>query len=95
MVQTQKQPLCAYMGSEFNYAFTSARISLLSFRAGIDGINIEDRYGNIDQLNNNINWTLGTGLKIKIMNQVFQIDYAFGSYRLGSKHRISLITEFF
>lgn len=95
LIQTQNQPLCAHLGSEFSYIPVSSKISSLSIRAGLDGITIEDRYGNIRQLNNHINWTLGAGIKMKVLNQEFQLDYAFGSYRLGAKYRISLIVEFF
>ncbi len=95
LIQTRKQPLCAHLGSEFNYLLPSSKLSLLSLRAGIDEITIEDRYGNIAQLNNHINWTLGTGIKMKFFKHSFQFNYAFGAYRLGNKHRISLIIEFF
>ncbi|MCK4533136.1 hypothetical protein KAU39_05065, partial [bacterium] len=86
---------CTRLGSEFNYLLPSSKITSLSLRAGIDGLTLENRYGNISEMNEHINWTLGTGAKVNILEHSFQIDYAFGSYRLGNKHRISLIIEFF
>ena len=94
LIQTQNQPLCTRLGSEFNYLLPSSKITLLSLRAGIDELTLENRYGNISEINEHINWTLGTGVKVNILKHSFQIDYAFGSYRLGNKHRISLIVEF-
>ncbi len=100
LLQAKSHPLEGHFGGELNYIPQPVKLSAndlslnkISFRCGIDGIVLENRYGNIDQMNNHTNWTLGLGLNFNILNQGLQIDYNFGSYRLGDKHRLSFILE--
>jgi hypothetical protein len=94
IVQRKNQPLSLNIGSEFRYAsnlsvsFVTLRSAAL--RAGIDSFAIEDRYGYRDFINNNLNYTLGVGVDMLVMERRIEIDYAFGSYRLGGKSRFSI-----
>jgi hypothetical protein len=93
LIQTRNRPLEGHFGGEFGYKAKAGIDSLLleelAFRAGVDGISLEDRYGNQGMLNENINWTMGAGFKFAFFKQSLGFDYAFGSYRLGPKHRFS------
>ena len=93
-IQRQKQPIFANVGTEWGYETKipekSLGIKALYIRAGIDGLAIENRYGYRDKINNNINYTVGSGIRIYSWGLQMDIDYAFGWYTLGSKNRFSL-----
>lgn len=98
LVQTRNRPLQAHLGGEFVYkpalGNEAVLFKKLALRFGIDGIALEDRYNNQGLMNEDINWTMGTGFMFGIMHQDLGFDYSFGSYRMGTRHRFSFVFMF-
>ncbi|MEW6557848.1 MAG: hypothetical protein AB1349_10925 [Elusimicrobiota bacterium] len=92
--QAQKEPLQDLLGAEINYNLNTTVLSSIKLRGGINGIDIENRFGNIHQLNDHIDWTSGLGLDIHVLRYSIQLDYALCSYQLGLKHMFSVILNF-
>jgi hypothetical protein len=94
IIQTQNRPLVGHIGGElmFTPLMNSNIIAVenIALRFGIDGLTLENKYNTQGIVNEDINWTMGAGLTFNCMNQRMGIDYSFGSYRLGARHRISL-----
>lgn len=96
-IQEKDIPLKSSLGMELSFdSGIGGEILMLnsaSIRAGINKLTLENRYKNIGRLNESIKWNVGGGLKVDILNFNMQLDYTFSYYRLGSKHRVSLILK--
>lgn len=95
-IQKKDMPLKASAGMEFSFLPEIGivnRLNAAKIRGGIEELIIENRYKNIGNLNQTINWSVGAGLDVGLFLFDMQIDYTFSFYRLGSKHRISLILK--
>ncbi|MBN2407725.1 MAG: hypothetical protein JXJ19_08510 [Elusimicrobia bacterium] len=93
-IQKKDTPLKTSAGVEYcylPYIGSIGRLDTVSLRAGINKLTLENRYGNIGDLNRDINWNIGAGMKFKVFLVNMQLDYTFSFQRLGSKHRVSLI----
>ncbi len=93
-IQTEQRPLALNGGTELNF-FPGLKgvvgISVVSVRAGVEELYIENRYGNMSQLNQHLNFSMGGGIKLTLFHQDIQLDYAFSSYSVGARHRFSII----
>lgn len=92
-IQEKDIPLKSSLGMELSFDSETLIFNSASIRSGISGVTLENRYKNIGKLNESIQWNVGGGLKIDILNFNMQLDYTFSYYRLGSKHRVSLILK--
>jgi hypothetical protein len=94
IVQKQNQPIQANAGAEFGYEklLTSRVLNIdgIFVRAGVDGYTIENRYDYRDMMNDQVNLNAGLGLQMSVMGYSMQLDYVFGSYRLGDRNRFSI-----
>jgi hypothetical protein len=94
IVQQQDLPLYGYIGSELAFepkvGFAIMSLDGIYLRLGVDGIALEDRFGNVSQLNNNLNACLGLGLKMNCFGYGLALDYVMGSYRLGGINSFSV-----
>ncbi|MBN1823673.1 MAG: PorV/PorQ family protein [Endomicrobiales bacterium] len=98
LVQRQNSPLTLNAGAEFGYERESGNRRLkfegIFARLGVEGYALENRYGYASKINEDINLTAGLGLRLVTFGYSIDLDYAFGSYRLGDKNRISLSLYF-
>jgi hypothetical protein len=94
LTQRQGQPAMINTGAELRYdkGKSAPLIGLdgCALRAGIDGYAIEDRYDYQNFINNTVDYTIGAGINLSVLGYRLQIDYVFGSYRLGAKNRFSV-----
>lgn len=88
IVQKQNYPLMSNLGFEFNWMMRGV-VKDIFLRAGVEGYVLEDRYGYLEKMNKNLNITAGTGLRFEYSFLKFSIDYMYGIYNLGNKHRFS------
>lgn len=98
IIQMSNRSLEGHFGGEFAYmphvGLDTIGFKEMALRFGLDGIALENRYNEQGTINDDINWTMGAGFKFIIMNQELGLDYSFGSYRLGARHRFSFIFLF-
>ena len=97
--QVKNRPLKANYGVEFSYApkFLGAKsstgVGTFAVRAGIDDLFLDDR-GSGTEFQKQTNLTYGLGLGFFISGTQFNIDYGFGSYRIGNQNRFTLSIHF-
>ncbi|MCI0514768.1 hypothetical protein L0128_16250 [candidate division KSB1 bacterium] len=90
--QVWNRPLKAGSGLEFNYApaFLQANpktgIGKLSLRAGVDDFYLEDRGADFE-FQQQLNFNYGFGMVFLLGGVQCNLDYTFGSYRIGSQNR--------
>ena len=93
-VQRHNQPLFGCFGTELEYKTKTSRTAFgidgLYLRGGLNDLAVENRFGYQTEINNNINLTLGAGIKLSTWWHQLQFDYAFGFRRLGNENRFSM-----
>ena len=93
--QIRDRPLKANGGLELRYipsflkSENSIGISNLAVRGGIEDCYLEDRGTGID-FQEQLNFTYGFGLGLKIQGITLNVDYSFGSLRIGNYNRFTM-----
>jgi hypothetical protein len=87
-VQRQMFPFSTNIGFEIDWMMLGM-VKDLFFRAGVEEFVLEDRYNYQQKMNESLQLTFGTGLKFEYNFIKFSLDYMYGIYRLGNKHRFS------
>lgn len=93
--QSWDRPLKANSGVELNYQPQFMRVNSntgmgnLTVRAGMDDLNIENR-GTDTEFQKQTNFTYGFGMGFQIEGIQLNLDYSFGSYRIGNQNRFTL-----
>ncbi len=97
LIQKKKVPLRSSIGMELvcrtEYEKNFGKINAVFVRAGIDKLTIENRYGNIKEMNRSIDWNTGIGVDFGIFEFNIKLDYTFSFQQLGSKHLVSIVLE--
>jgi hypothetical protein len=92
-VQKQTFPFSTNVGFEIDW-MTDSIVKDIFFRGGITDFVLEDRYNYQQKMNEEIQTTFGTGLRLEYSFLKFSLDYMYGIYRLGNKHRFSFSLYF-
>lgn len=94
-IQKKNVPLMASLGFELSflpeYSKDKNRLGKASLRAGVEKLTVENRHGYLRELNSDINWNAGGGMKIGVYGFDIQLDYSFNFQKIGSKHIVSII----
>ena len=95
LVQVQKEPLSANIGSEISCVDilkgSSFGLNSLHLRGGINSYALENRYNVKDDINRNITYSLGCGIDLTVFGTELRIDYALSMGNIfDQKNKISL-----
>ncbi|MDR2645534.1 MAG: hypothetical protein LBB44_06135 [Endomicrobium sp.] len=95
LVQVQKEPLSANIGTEISCVDisrgSSFGLSGLHLRGGINSYALENRYNVKDDINRNITYCLGCGIDLTVFGTELRIDYALSMGNIfDQKNKISL-----
>jgi hypothetical protein len=95
LVQVQKEPLSANIGTEISYVDIlvsySFGLKALHLRGGINSYALENRYNVKDDINRNLTYSLGFGIDLIIFGSELRVDYALSMGNIfDQKSKISL-----
>ena len=98
VVQRQNAPVFVNTGVELGYrkVLSAGPIDVegLFLRLGLNDAAVENRYDYMNKINENLGYNAGFGFHVSCLGYLMQLDYVFGSHRLGDRNRFSVSLQF-
>ncbi|HLD30312.1 MAG TPA: hypothetical protein VJC03_08205, partial [bacterium] len=95
-LQKKEEPLSSSLGMEVSFGFFDKpkfMFESVSLRAGVSDYVLENRYGVRENMNADLKWSAGLGLRFNLSGQILQFDYSMNANILGNQQRLSLSWE--